>query len=350
MKLSESASLTPRVRLTLGACRFAGIFDCPCPEGSAYESIKDVKHDLPCERCGHALSLHRDHQLLDDPLASTSQPQLKTEIQPSNMQLTSPESELNLETTAPALLLVHREPGNTTQAQSLQENSLQTCQRRRTVLQIIRMLDCESVLIWGMSGSGKTTLAYLLLDSLIKKGQKVVFVAAWPEGAAKKKPEEVLLEQARTGFPSISNSDLLTEDIIFIIDEAQETLKQERAWNSVINRSAGGPRFCFFSSQGMFAESNSKFATMPEISYLITHGNGDGYLSLFFTRPEFEDFLQLNYARFGYLLSEEAAHRIFGLTAGHPSLTGLILDYVKIVSTHRYDVTRYPTNVVATAL
>ncbi|OKL57847.1 hypothetical protein UA08_07302 [Talaromyces atroroseus] len=327
MQSPDSILPGPRVRLTLGPCRFEGIFDCPCPEGSAFELIKNLRPDMPCSRCGHILTLHRDHNIGEMASISVgSQPQLKVEPMSDFQPLQVPlERGSSHDTT-----LLGPSSTSIPEYAQVQPHPTVICERQQTVSEILLILDkYRSVFIWGMPRSGKTTLAFLLYEHLSRKNEKVVFIESWPD--IRKKPEEILFEHARVKYPDISGEEISTQDFIFLVDEAQETLtKQKSTWNALIknlinlNNNSKGPRLCLFSSQGMFAEYNNVFATMPEISYLKTHGNGNGGASLFFTASEFETFL----TQCGSILSKEAAEHVFWLTAGHPLLTQLILEYV----------------------
>jgi AAA domain len=336
MQSPESISPGPRGRLTLGPCRFEGIFDCPCPEGSALELIKNLRPDLPCNRCGHILSLHKD---LNEgevvPLNLGSQPRLKIEPM-SDVQSLHGLTDRGTNFDPTLLGSSSMSVPDYVQQAAQQPRSIVICERQQTITEILVILDkYRSVFIWGMPRSGKTTLAYLLYEHLSRNDKKVVFIENWPE-VQRKKPEEVLLEHARVKYPDISGEEISTQDFVFLIDEAQETLtKQKSAWNALIknlinlnkNNNNKGPRLCLFSNQGMFAEYNNVFATIPEISYLKTHGNGNNSASLFFTASEFENFL----AQCGPILSKEAAEHVFWLTAGHPLITQLVLEYVDMV-------------------
>lgn len=324
MQTPESLSAEPRARLFPGSCSFTGIFDCPCREGSAFKALKDLRPDTACEKCGHSLMLHRECE--DSvPVVAGPPPRIKTEL-PTNHQIpyAAPVSDSGED----AVLLPEDD------ATELQA---ELCQRKNTVLKIAKMLaDGDSVLIWGMKGTGKTTLANLLFEILISKTSHALLITCWPD-APKKKLDDILLEYARTKFPDLTNKDLTTTDMIFIVDEAQEALKTAKSrtsWNALIRASESSetrPRFCIFSNQGILPEFNSVFASMPEISHLRTHGNGYGHLSLFFTTAEFEDFFQRNRALYGFELEQEAADHIYELTAGHPAILRLVLRYVKLV-------------------
>jgi hypothetical protein len=269
--------------------------------------------------------LHNEHEGFA-PIIAGPQPRIKTEL-PINHQ--GPHSApANGSVEDPVML----------PADDTSELQAELCQRENTVLKIAKMLaDGDSVLIWGMKGTGKTTLANFLFGLLISRTPNVILISCWPD-APKKKLDDILLEHARAKFPDLTNKELATTDMIFIVDEAQEALKTAKsrtAWNALIRVSESSetrPRFCILSNHGILPEFHSVFASMPEISHLKTHGNGDGHLSLFFTITEFEDFFQQNHALYGFELDQEAATRIYWLTAGHPAILRLILRYIKLVS------------------
>jgi hypothetical protein len=269
--------------------------------------------------------LHNEHEGFT-PIIAGPQPRIKTEL-PNNIQ--GPCSAPANTSTEDTIVLP---------VDDATELQAQLCQRENTVLKIAKMLaDGESILIWGMKGTGKTILANLLFEFLSSKTSRVILIQSWL-GASKKKVDDILIEHARTQFPDWTDDDLVTKDLIFIIDEAQEALKTAKsrsAWNTLMKASESSetrPRFCIFSNQGILPELHSVFASMPEISHLKTHGNGDGHLSLFFTMAEFEEFFQQNHAFYGFELEQEAAEHIYSLTAGHPAILRLILRYIKLVS------------------
>ncbi|RAO72244.1 uncharacterized protein BHQ10_008256 [Talaromyces amestolkiae] len=343
MQTTETTPHEQKARLLLGACKFKGMFDCPCREGSVFESLTDLgKHmpNIPCQKCGHSLKLHDGH---DGSSAST------TFKLPLHMK-TEPHSDVRQGLSTPSDDLMGNIP--TSQlfpAGDATEIPARLCHREGTVQKIAQMLiDGESVLIWGAKGTGKTTLAHFVYEFLISGNWKAILIPSWP-AATKKKTEEILLEHAKDKFPETTNEELLFRDLIFIIDEAQETLKTSRArapWNNIIKEpqsSDVGLAFCIFSNQGIVPESYSVFASIPEISHRLTHGSGDGQLSLFFTTVEFGEYLQRNRGLLGYDLDQEAACHVYWFTAGHPTILKLTMHYIKLIINRGPSVTPIPT-------
>lgn len=297
-----------------------------------FESLKDLAQNIPnmpCEQCGHPLILHNGHEGSSASTKPGSPPQMKIEPHTEIRQGPStPSNELVGNIAGSPLLL----PGDAA------ELPVELCHRESTVRKIAqKLMEGESVLIWGMKGTGKTTLANFLHEVLISENWKVILIPSMRD-ATKKKVEEILVERARDRFPGSTNDELPVKDLIFIIDEAQESLKTSRlrsAWNNLIKASQtsdAGPTFCILSDRGIVPERDSVFAELFEISHLPTHASGDGQLSLFFTIADFEEYFQRNRALFGYELDREAACHVYWLTAGHPTILKLIMHYIKLVS------------------
>lgn len=332
MQIPEPTSQEQKARLLLGACRFEGMFNCPCREGSVFESLKDLAQhmpNIPCQKCGHSLILHDGHNGSSTSTEPES-PNLKTEPHIDVRQgISTPSNDFIDNLLASTLLPV----GDAAKIPA------DLCNRESTVRKIAQMLmDGGSVLIWGAKGTGKTTLAKFLYEVLMSENWKAILIPSWPD-ATKKKVEEVLLGHARNTFPELINEGLLAKDLIFIIDEAQESLKTLRArsaWSSLIKASQSSdvrPRFCIFSNQGIVAEKQSVFASMPEISYPHLYGSDDDdQLSLFLSTAEFEEYFQRNCGLLGYDLDQEAACHVYCFTAGHPTILKLIMHYIKLVS------------------
>lgn len=233
-----------------------------------------------------------------------------------------------------AASLPPRETGSVDVLPEVQE---EICQRSDTVLAIAKLLaEGESVFIWGGQGAGKSTLAKLLFDMLDTAAAKAILIPCWPRAA---RMEDILLDGVKKKYPSMNFQELSNENLIFIIDEAQESLKTTRArgiWHKIMEQPTSTgcrPRFCIISNQGVLPEPHNVFSAMPEISHLITHGNGDGTLSLFFTAAEFVEYFQKNRICYGFNLDEQAVAEVYSVTAGHPTLVSLVLRYVRLVGT-----------------
>ncbi|KAF3388098.1 hypothetical protein DPV78_012097 [Talaromyces pinophilus] len=301
----------------------------PMPQEPKARLLVDLTQNMPnipCKQCGHPLVLHDGYDGSSTSTKADSPPHMKTEPHIEIRQgLSTPSNELvDGISGSPSL-----PPGDA------DELPAELCHRESTVRKIAqKLMEGESVLIWGTKGTGKTTLANYLYEILISENWKVILIPSMPD-ATKKKVEEILLEHARDKFSGSTNEDLL-KDLIFIIDEAQDSLKTSRlrsAWSNLIKASQSsdaGPRFCIISDQGVVPESNTVFADLPEVSHLPTHASGDGQSSLFFTIADFEEYFQRNRGLFGFELDQEAACHVHSLTAGHPTILKLIMHYIKI--------------------
>ncbi|CRG88263.1 Protein kinase rad3 [Talaromyces islandicus] len=390
----------PRVKLTLGRCLFAGMFDCPCVAGSIVASLRDLCPDSQCADCGHTVSLHQE---FDEPPPTTRRALPYTKLERGDLLLfsTTPEHSFEYKTdpmSSPVrppqqqLLSVaagssnnhelprqpesfhtersHRDGlrqsldrfvGHTERGSNRTGDLLQTisdplplapglqpepdefshetaanndhpyiCPRTETVSIIAGIVHTRgAVLIWGLPGSGKSTLGQLLFEYLREQETKTVFIKDW-QVTKNGKPEESLAEFCQPNYPGTSSEDVINGKFVFIIGEAHKCLqKLKRLIKNAITNSDKGPKFCLLSDQGQFADKNSVFEMLPEISYLSTHGACADNVGIFFSRPEFEDVVsEITSKSLGYKLSQEAANHVFTLTAGHPAIVRSILCYI----------------------
>ena len=63
-----------------------------------------------------------------------------------------------------------------------------------------------------------------------------------------------LVEQSIiSGYKGVTPSNLLTRDLVFLFDEAQQSYQDSRLWLGIIKTQGGessGPKICLFSSYG----------------------------------------------------------------------------------------------------
>jgi len=195
----------------------------------------------------------------------------------------------------------------------------------------------------GTPASGKTILARLLSEFLIKKKQKVVFIQRWDSTMmAVDYLAEMCQEQ---GYLEGWEVDILTLDIVFIIDEAQQTYVQSDLWYDVIKTQkerGTGPRFCLFSSYGspITGSTNYPGDTTPivlgqsqRVSLTISHNSDAPDICLFYNEAEYKDVLRryceqnFNY----FTLDADAEQYLFEFTSGHPGAVVSILERITMV-------------------
>jgi energy-coupling factor transporter ATP-binding protein EcfA2 len=203
------------------------------------------------------------------------------------------------------------------------DNSPYICPRTETVSTIAGIVHTRgAVLIWGLPGSGKSTLGQLLFQHLCEKEIKTVFIKDW-QATKIGKPEESLAEFCQPSYPGTSSEDVVNGEFVFIIREADKSLQKLKRLikNAITNSDDKGPKFCLLSDQGRFADKNSVFEMLPEISYLATHGACAENVGIFFSRAEFDEVVSETTSKsLGYRLSQEAANHLFKLTAVHPAI------------------------------
>ena len=112
-------------------------------------------------------------------------------------------------------------------------------------------MDEESIVhVQGTPASGKTTLAILLHRYYKARGDRAVLLYGWQ--AVGSAFSHLTRECEISGYPGIEIGMDRDVDIIFIIDEAQDTYGLIDLWSLIKSRSDGGcgPKFCLFSSYG----------------------------------------------------------------------------------------------------
>jgi hypothetical protein len=178
---------------------------------------------------------------------------------------------------------------------------------------------------------------------LLAQTRKVILIVKWDN---KKPAAQVLSEQCHNhGYTEVLQSDILSIDITFIIDEAQQTYADPDLWYSIIksqSQGVGGPCFCLFSSYGSPTTGAPDYpeATTPpilhfsqRISLTISGNSAAPDISLFYDLSEYQDVLDRFYKRPGieFTLNIEVQGYIYALTNGHPGMIESILMYIRNV-------------------
>ena len=139
--------------------------------------------------------------------------------------------------------------------------------------------------------------------------------------------------------------DILTLDIVFIIDEAQQTYVHSDLWYDVIKTQKArrkGPRFCLFSSYGspITGSTNYPSETTPiilgqsqRVSLTVSHNSDSPDICLFYNEAEYKDVLRRFCEQvFEYFtLDADAERYLFEFTKGHPGAINSLLEYITVV-------------------
>lgn len=145
--------------------------------------------------------------------------------------------------------------------------------RTKTVETLARILDEDSVVhVRGTPSSGKTTLARLLYDYYEDRGEPVVSIDGWHNIAD---PATHLANLcAIAGYDEVKPSNLLSMDLVFLFDEAQQSYQDLKLWLGIIKTqscSTSGPKICLFSSYGSPATGPTQYPHGSTPFTLVPH-------------------------------------------------------------------------------
>jgi hypothetical protein len=217
------------------------------------------------------------------------------------------------------------------------------CQRTHTVIRLAEILEEQQVvLVRGTPSSGKTILSRLLRDYFENCGDTVVFIRGWRTNGMTA-ANYLTSRCSRAGYPGIQIDDYAYANIIFIIDEAQQSYSDISLWDFIkekIGRRTG-PKFCLFSSygspsQGMVITDETNSYTPPflgpmkRVSLTCAAIKDSPDVCLFYNGLEFEDVVE----RFctnpvtRLKMDKDAQKYLFMITNGHPGAVTSMLDYI----------------------
>ncbi|OJD12521.1 hypothetical protein AJ78_06903 [Emergomyces pasteurianus Ep9510] len=311
----------------VGPCTFtSGTLKCMCTEGSCASLIDAVNPDALCNRCLHPMKVHSSYG--------------KQKVPSILVYYYNCGGILSLTITAPPSSEATETPHNDIQP-PLPSQFFDICPRERTVQSLARLLEENTVMhIRGTPASGKTTLATLLLHYFSQKGEMVVFINRWDNSM------EVLsfLSQKiqQKGYTHIPPDYILSSNVVFIIDEAQQTYSCPEFWYVVIKTQSmrqSGARFCLFSSFGSPITGVLDFPkTFPppilsprqRISLTPSSGPESPDVALFYDATEYSDVVR-RFCRHPARNSnfEVAAQEyIYSFTNGHPGAINSLLLYI----------------------
>lgn len=210
-----------------------------------------------------------------------------------------------------------------------------------TVQRLAEILRKERVVhIRGTPASGKSYLAWHLRDYYLDQEPPVpaVLLRSWPREGAKPNAEQYLTSQANAHKLYFESRNLLKQNIVFILDEGQQSYDDDDLWPIIKFQSSRsvGPQFCILTSYGSPAsgpeptQANSPTVFLhvrQRISILPSRVEGSPDIALFFNKMELEDVVRRfcdapgNYLR----VSSATEDYIFDLTQGQPGPVGVML-------------------------
>jgi hypothetical protein len=221
-----------------------------------------------------------------------------------------------------------------------------TCPRTNTVKRLAQILEKEwVVLVRGTPSSGKTTLAILLQDYYKARRDRVVYLPGW------RKDDDgtftLTSKCEKAGYPEIQLNHFCNDDIIFILDEVQDSYGDIGLWSFIKSQNdrQRGPKICLFSSYGSPSSgivTRSHFTppflnVTKRVSIIRSSVKETPDICLFYNETEFEDVVKRYCTEATTRLSLDKAARtyLFSITSGHPGAVFSMLSYIFKVFTSR---------------
>ncbi len=204
-----------------------------------------------------------------------------------------------------------------------------------------RILDEDRVVhVRGTPASGKTTLAYLLRRYYEDRGEPVVSVDGWhniPDPTA-----HLASLCVASGYDEVKPNNLLTMDLVFLVDEAQQSYLDSKLWLGIIKTqscSISGPKICLFSSYGSPATGPTQyphgstpihFGASQRVSISVSSHPRAPNICLFYNKEEFSEVVRLRSAEPTHKLPIDpaASEYLYSITNGHPGAVTSLLEYL----------------------
>jgi len=203
--------------------------------------------------------------------------------------------------------------------------------RKETVAALYNKLNTyRFIQVRGTPASGKSTLARLLSHHLkaLEPSTPLIWIDGWSD----------VISNSNTWKKHLENNKDWNDDIasVFIFDEAQLTYGDTGLWNTLFKPTSDNPsilhhRIIIFASYGSPTRINAPGTQMyvkePQMVTLvhIDHHDGLGAAGLYFTRPEFEEFVNLRQ----YSFDPACLDFIFEISSGH---AGAMNDVIHVIS------------------
>ncbi|GAQ35039.1 hypothetical protein AFUB_059250 [Aspergillus niger] len=222
--------------------------------------------------------------------------------------------------------------------------------RQDTVTELIKLIDTYPViLIRGTPASGKTTLARLLQDRLHNQGRIVPFFYTWKQDLITfdTEPWVALAKALKQRLPRGQVPNLMNDEIVVIVDEAQGSYDDDYLWNHIIKLLIDKPcryklricLFCYFGCPSTGVEPPQGLgycpATIPErqcITLTPQSCSESPKIGLYYTESEFDDvlcrILRYDFPNWVVTIDEKAKKYLFSLTNGHPGGVTAMIRFV----------------------
>lgn len=225
------------------------------------------------------------------------------------------------------------------------------CPRKDTVSKLADLIAQWTVVhVRGTPSSGKTVLAKLLREYYIDEGLKCVFITGWRGGGNDPVRNCIKLYESEYGHElSLSEFEFFgLNDVVFVMDEAQESYTDQAFWLSVLKAQSGqgcGPCFCLFSSYGSPSTGLSaltmqstplRFGSRQRVSLVRSCNGFSPQIGLFYTEDEFRDVVQRRTTlpdRSAFSFDNDSLSYLFSVTNGHPAAVTALVDYIYEVCT-----------------
>lgn len=156
-------------------------------------------------------------------------------------------------------------------------------------------------------------------------------------------PREHLVRQCgAAGYHHISRDNFLDTNIVFILDEAQQSYCDYALWLGIIKSQSGrawGPRMCLFASYGSPTSGPPEYphgstpvhlGPSQRVALTKSHIPGSPDVCLFYTENEFHDVLNRLCSRPTMIFHMESAARayLYSMTNGHPGAVEALVSHV----------------------
>ncbi|KAK2744768.1 hypothetical protein FQN55_006524 [Onygenales sp. PD_40] len=327
-----------------------GIGKCPCDDGSCRIVINS---EPKCEKCRHPMSMHASkynppsQQLADvTPRKRKRRDSRETGIYDPSIKY--PKCSDCSHSKGEHGNNVPDPPNQSLTALTAFIEDRANCPRDKTVETLATLLNKEKVVfVRGTPLTGKTALAMLLHHFLLGKGEVVVYIDRWGEHIhTRGEPADAkscLVQQCRTsGYTNISEDNVLTSNIVFLIDDSEKSYSCRVLWDKIIiPQGTGkktrpyneGARFCLFSTckdQPHITSQIPTFGQTQIVSLAVSTQLGAPAISLCYNETEFADVVR----RFHDnpekkpAIEKEAQEYIFSFTNGHPGAVRFMLEYI----------------------
>lgn len=316
------------VLITMGRCNFpfANGASCPCTAGSCTSELYLKGKEELCKICGHIMSLHCDYS--------------KNSALQSNVFY---------------LYIFIVPPSSPPQTLVAASRSQDISPRTKTVESLAQLLEaCRVIHVRGTPSSGKTTLALLLLRYYKDRDEPAVLIEGWHNISD---PTTHLIEQSiRSGYNGVTPWNLLDLDIVFLIDEAQQSYQDSKLWLGIIKTQSfrrSGPKICLFSSYGSPTTGATKyphgstpihFGAGQRVSISVSSIPTSPSICLFYNEEEFSEVVHLRCTNPTHKLAMDPAaiDYLYSITNGHPGAVTSLLEYLySVCKSQDYTLTKF---------